>query len=455
MGYRHRIQVWLQKTGSVSFALYCMFFSFSTYFCMYAFRKPFSVATFEGSTALLFFPPLQNKILYLISQIAGYTLSKFIGIKFVSESTKHKRLSLMISLILVSHIGLLSFALLPQHYKCLGLFINGLPLGMIWGLVFAYLEGRNLSILLGVGLSVSFIVSSGVMKSIGKYLLTTGIPEIWMPFCVGLFFLPIFCVSAYGLNLLPPPTAEEEKKRTKRIPMTKRERQHFFSLYAPALLSLTFVYMFLTSYRDFRDNFAREIWDSLGFGQHPSIFSITEIPIAIGVLILLGLLVFIRDKRKSFIVMNIFLILGSFSIGLGTWLFQHKIIGAIPWMMLSGTGLFLAYVPLNCIFYDDLIAITGFAGTAGFMIYVSDAFGYLGSVLLMILKNFGFPISNWIDFFIRFSYFTAFIGCGGFLFSMLYLLKKSASLQEVKILSTAPEPHFSSLSSDNLQDSSY
>ena len=429
MRYRTAIQSWLQKTGPVSFALYCMFFSFSTYFCMYAFRKPFSVAAFEGTTSLLFLPPLQNKILYLISQIAGYTLSKFLGIKFVSESTKQHRLSLMIKLILISHAGLLCFALLPYPYKWIGLFINGLPLGMIWGLVFAYLEGRRLSVLLGVALSVSFIVSSGIMKTIGKYLLfSMGISEVWMPFLVGVFFLPVFIVSAYGLNLLPPPTTEEEKIRTKRVPMTKVERQQFFALYAPALVSLTLVYMFLTSYRDFRDNFAREIWDNLGFGQNPAIFSITELPIALGVLILLGMLVFIKDKRTSFILMNVFLVLGCLSIGLSTWCFEAKLLGPIPWIIISGTGLFLAYVPLGSIFYDDLIAITGFSGTAGFMIYVSDAFGYLGSVALMMLKNFGFPISNWVDFFIQFSYFTSIIGIIGFLFSVFYLLQPKRSL---------------------------
>lgn len=428
MSYRRIIQTRLQEASSVTFALYSMVFSFSTYFCMYAFRKPFSVAVFEGETPFLFFPPIQNKILYLTAQIAGYTLSKFLGIKFVSESTKQKRLPFMMKLILLSHVGLFLFAILPKNYKYLGLFMNGLPLGMIWGLVFAYLEGRKLSVLLGVGLSVSFIVSSGVMKTIGKTVLVLGVSEAWMPFLVGLFFIPIFFISAYGLDLLPPPTPEEEKIRTKRLPMTKSERQRFFALYAPALVVLTLVYMFLTSYRDFRDNFAREIWDGLGFGENPSIFSMTEIPIAMGVLIILGLLVFIKNKRTSFVIMNLLLLTGCFLMGISTWCFEKNIISAVPWMMLSGTGLFLSYVPLGCIFYDDLIAITGFCGTAGFMIYFSDAFGYLGSILLMVFKNFGFPITNWINFFIRFSYLTALIGFLGFLFSAFYLFRPNKQI---------------------------
>ena len=67
--------------------------------------------------------------------------------------------------------------------------LNGLPLGMIWGLVFSYLEGRRQTELLGAGLSVSFIFSSGVVKSVGKVLMQDfGVTQMWMPFLTGLIF---------------------------------------------------------------------------------------------------------------------------------------------------------------------------------------------------------------------------------------------------------------------------
>ena len=51
------------------------------------------------------------------------------------------------------------------------MFLNGLPLGMIWGLIFGFLEGRRTTEFLGSILCASFIVSSGVVKAVGAWLL--------------------------------------------------------------------------------------------------------------------------------------------------------------------------------------------------------------------------------------------------------------------------------------------
>ncbi|MAZ65185.1 MAG: hypothetical protein CMG51_02520, partial [Candidatus Marinimicrobia bacterium] len=57
--------------------------AFSTYFCMYAFRKPFSAASYEGLQFLN--TSFDLKTVLVTSQIIGYALSKMIGIKVVSE----------------------------------------------------------------------------------------------------------------------------------------------------------------------------------------------------------------------------------------------------------------------------------------------------------------------------------------------------------------------------------
>ena len=83
-------------------------------------------------------------------------------------------------------------------------------------------------------------------------------------------------------------------------------------------------------------------------------------------------------------------------------------------------GLYLAYVPFGGVLFDRLIATLGVAGTAGFLIYVTDAFGYLGSVALLLYKNFGQPDLSWLDFFISFSYITSGVCSAAFLVSMIY-----------------------------------
>ncbi|MEM9659842.1 MAG: DUF5690 family protein, partial [Planctomycetota bacterium] len=64
-------------------AIYAIACGFSTYFCMYAFRKPFQAAQYEG---LYFFgTQIELKTALVIGQIIGYASSKVIGIKICSE----------------------------------------------------------------------------------------------------------------------------------------------------------------------------------------------------------------------------------------------------------------------------------------------------------------------------------------------------------------------------------
>ena len=67
--------------SQVFWAVWAVAAAFGTYFCMYAFRKPFTAASF----AELSFFGLPFKTLLVTSQVAGYMVSKFIGIKVIAE----------------------------------------------------------------------------------------------------------------------------------------------------------------------------------------------------------------------------------------------------------------------------------------------------------------------------------------------------------------------------------
>jgi hypothetical protein len=184
--------------------------------------------------------------------------------------------------------------------------------------------------------------------------------------------------------------------------------------------------MLLTAYRDFRDNFAADIWERLGYGAEPSILSDTEIPIALGVMLALAGLNAIRDNRRALMAVHTVMTLGTLLVGVGTWLYQRGLIGPVPWFIVVGLGLYLAYVPFGCMLFDRLIASVGVVATAGFMIYVTDAFGYLGSVGLMLYKNFGESSLSWLDFFIGASYVTSLVCSLSFAASAVYFWKQSA-----------------------------
>jgi hypothetical protein len=62
------------------------------------------------------------------------------------------------------------FAFMPKPYNVFFLFLNGLPLGTVWGVVFSFLEGRRFTELPGAGMASSFIASSDIVKATGRAL---------------------------------------------------------------------------------------------------------------------------------------------------------------------------------------------------------------------------------------------------------------------------------------------
>ncbi|MFA7473495.1 MAG: DUF5690 family protein, partial [Spirosomataceae bacterium] len=87
--------------------------SFGAYFCMYAFRKPFNTGLYEG----LVLWGMSYKTILIITQVAGYMVSKFIGIKVISELSPNRRTILALTLIGIAHTSLLLFGLVPYPYN--------------------------------------------------------------------------------------------------------------------------------------------------------------------------------------------------------------------------------------------------------------------------------------------------------------------------------------------------
>ena len=414
----HILKTSLQNS---KFLIYGGLTSFGTYFCMYAFRKPFAVATFEGLSLW----GVDYKIILIIAQVIGYMLSKFIGIKVISELTPNKRIYYLIGLILLAECSLVFFAVIPPPYNFIFMLLNGLPLGMVWGIVFSYLEGRKFTEILGVALCSSFIVSSGVVKSVGLLVMDNwSVSQFWMPAVTGALFLIPFMLFAWLLNRMPAPTEEDKYLRTERKPMSGKDRIKVFLTFFFPIVILVIFYTLLTALRDFRDNFSRELWDALGFSGNASVYTLSEVPIAILVLVIIGLLGFIKNNYKAFVSYHYILIMGTLLIGLATLLFQNGLIAPMLWMITVGFGLYICYVPFNCIFFDRMIATFRIKGNAGYLIYVADAFGYLGSMAVLLYKNFGQSKLSWLRFFINSTYFIAIIGTVIAILSLFYFKRK-------------------------------
>lgn len=408
---------WLANTNGIWFTLYASLCAFCLYTCVYAFRKTFSVATFDG----IQFAGISYKVWLVTFQVIGYALSKFIGIKVISELKAHSRAMGILLMVSIAGVSWFFFALIPSPYNIIFLFTNGLPLGLVWGMVFGYLEGRRMTEVLGASLAVSFIFSAGLCRSVGAFLIRDwGVSEQWMPFTAGCLFLLPLLLFLFLLNQLPPPTPLDEELRTKRRPMNGEERKKFTSSFLPGIILFVAAYVLLTAFRDFRDNFSAEIWKSLNLGNDPSIYTATEVPVSILVLICMGSLMLIKNNKLALMINHVIIAFGIALIGVANYLFQASYITPQVWMTLIGLGLYLGYIPFNSIFFDRLLAAFQYAGTVGFIMYVADSFGYLGSVGVLFFKEFGYAKLSWLNFFISGGYILSAAGTlliGG---SMIY-----------------------------------
>jgi MFS family permease len=202
--------------------IYISLIAFLTYASVYAYRKPFTVATFDD----IRFLGIPYQTLLIISQVIGYMLSKFYGIRFIAELKKIGRWKTALLIISIAWIALFFFALTPAPYGILFLFINGFVLGLMWGIVFSYVEGRRATDIIGSVLAVSIIFAGGFTRSIAKWLVIEwGVNEYWMPFMTGLVFIVPLIAFIFLLERSPAPNQADEMQRTVREPMNKKERR--------------------------------------------------------------------------------------------------------------------------------------------------------------------------------------------------------------------------------------
>jgi hypothetical protein len=397
--------------------------AFSTYLCFYPFRRAYTAATFEE----LYFWGIHFKILIITAQVLGFAVSKGIGVKIVSEMKPENRAKGLLFFTGISWICMLFFGLTPAPYNLLFVFLGSLPLGLFYGVILGFLEGRKSTDLLVAALTASFIIGSGFAKSIGKWVLSTfDVSEFLMPFVAdSIMYIPL-AISVWFLAQIPRPSEADKNDRVERLPMNKNDRKAFRKEFGIGLVLFIISYVLLTAYREFRDNFMPEILQELGYGGQTALFTKTEIPIAVAVLLLMASMRWIKNHAKAFIVIQSLLLLGALIIGLATFLYQMEIINPILWLISVGFGAYVAYSMCNSIYFERMLAAFKYAGTVGFMITLADYYAYFGSLLVLFYKNFFQNKTTNVNFFIYGSYALAVSYFLMVLVSMFYFEKKAA-----------------------------
>jgi MFS family permease len=417
--------MFLKTKNPTLIAIFAAVVAFVTYTFIFGYRKAFTVGTFDGYR----FAGLDYKTCLVIAQVLGYMLAKFYGVRYIAELKRIGRYKIILLLTAIAWLSWLLFAVVPVPYNIIFLFINGFPLGMLWGVVFSYVEGRRTTDFIGAALAVSFIFSSGFVKTVGSFLmLKFNITEFWIPFFTGLVFALPLILFTWLMEKIPPPDNADVALRMDRKPITKAERKKIVRQFLPGLVACILIYCFATIFRDIRDNFAADMWKEMGYTNKPAVFSQTEIPITLLVLIMIGSMVAIKNSFKAFMIAHIFIAIGFAVAGSSSYLFIAGNLSPMWWMILVGLGLYMVYIPFNSIFFERMIAAFRVTGNVGFLIYLADSFGYVGSVSVMLTKEIFKIKMNWVEFFTTAVMILSLIGVAITLFSAFYFSKKHKTL---------------------------
>ncbi|MBA4197373.1 MAG: hypothetical protein C0459_07450 [Chitinophaga sp.] len=367
---------------------------------MYGFRKPYTALNFSAQSINGF----SYKSSLVIAQSIGYLVSKWIGIRVVSTITIQKRAATILLLLVTAWLALLLFAITPSPYNIFFMFVNGLPLGMVWGLVFAYLEGRTFTDIMGAVLATSFIFASGFAKTVARLIESHFfIPTVWMPFAAGAFFIIPAFIAVLLLNQSPLPDSTDEVLKTLRKPMSKTDRKSFIQQYIKILIPLCIAYTLLTVIRDFCEDFSNDLWIETGY-NNTAIFTQTATLISIFVLIVIGGFYIIKNNYAAFQLNQRIIAVGFTACVMATALYQLHYVTTYYWFIIATTGMYVSYVSYNCILFERMMAAYKVQGTVGFAMYVADAFGYMGTVIILIVKE-AFRLKlSWQTFFEQLFY---------------------------------------------------
>lgn len=245
-----------------------------------------------------------------------------------------------------------------------------------------------------------------------------------MPFITGAVFALPLILFFYLLEKVPPPDPEDIDERQQRISMTADDRRRIVGRFFRGLFVLGGIYTLLTVMRDIRDNYMGNMWAELGYAGQWAIFTRSETMITLVLLVMMGSMVLIRRNIRAFRLIHGMIAAGFLLAGISSWLFFIEWLDGALWMQAAGLGLYMAYIPFNSIFFERMIATFRLKGNVGFLIYITDAFGYLGSVLVMLFKESMQLNITWSQYYARAVMALALIGFVGTLYALHYFSSK-------------------------------
>ena len=392
-----------------------------SYSLVYALRKPFTAATFDGLSIW----GMDYKVVVTITQILGYLLAKFIGIELISELKGQHRLKFILGAIVLAELALVGFAILPSPGNIFAMFFNGLALGCMWGVIFSFIEGRRVTDMLASLLGISMVISSGAAKSLGLFVMDHWqVSEFWMPALIGGCALPCLALLGYVLQSLPKPSEEDRALKAERMTLDGRQRWALFKNYMPFLSIILVANFLLVALRDIKEDFLVKIVDVNAAGFSSWIFAKVDGVVTLIILAVFASLALIKSHVKVLSILLALVIAGAFTLSFVAFNYDALQLSPLVWLFIQSLCLYFSYLSFQTIFFDRFIACFRIRGNVGFFIAMIDSIGYTGTVLVLLFKECFNPDLNWLEFYNTMAGTVGIVCCMAFTLSLLYLIQR-------------------------------
>ena len=265
-------------------------------------------------------------------------------------------------------------------------------------------------------------LSSGVAKSLGLYTLNVlHVSEFWMPALIGAIAFPLLCFTGWMMTRFPQPTAADIASRSVRVTLNGHQRWALFRRFMPLLIMLFAANLLLTVQRDIKEDFIVCIIDvstvsSWAFAQIDSIAT----------LVLLAAFALLSTTYDHLKVLCILLVLSTCGMGTLAFLganFEQVGLPTTIWLFLQSLCLDMAYLSFQTIFFERFIACFKIKGNVGFFIITIDFVGYLGTLALLLFKEFYASHIDWASFYNSMSLYIGIVCCLAFIGSLVYMIQ--------------------------------
>lgn len=252
-----------------------------------------------------------------------------------------------------------------------------------------------------------------------------------MPALIGAIAFPLLCFTGWMMTRFPKPTAADIASRSVRVTLNGRERWKLFRQFMPILIMLFAANLLLTIQRDVKEDFIVCIIDvstisSWAFAQIDSIAT----------LVLLATFALLATTYDHLKVLCILLILSTLGMGTLAFLginFHHVNLPTTIWLFGQSLCLDMAYLSFQTIFFERFIACFKIRGNVGFFIITIDFVGYLGTLALLLFKEFYASHIDWQSFYNHMSFWIGIVCCIAFMGSFVYMIQAKKRKQSIDL----------------------